>query len=102
MSSSTLHRGGQRARVALAAVIERDGPICWRCGGPIDLALSGLNPDGVTLGHRVPVIAGGTDAPDNLAPEHRRCNLAGYPVTTRPPDRRDLPRARIARPLRRA
>jgi 5-methylcytosine-specific restriction endonuclease McrA len=97
---STLHRGGQRVRLALRAVIERDGPTCWRCGGPIDTSLSGLNPDGLTLGHRIPVAAGGSDALPNLGPEHRRCNLASYPIDERTRPAVALPRARIVRPRR--
>lgn len=63
---------------------------CRRCLDPIDLTLSGLHPMGLTVGHVLAVRDGGTDAPDNLAPEHRSCNLGG----------RQAPRVRatIARP----
>ena len=87
-----LARGGWRLIQAKRLVIERDGPTCRRCGGWIDLALSGLHADGLTLGHIVPASRGGSDAPENLGPEHRRCNLAAS-------DRRDPPKASIAIPI---
>ena len=90
----TLHQGGHRRRVALRQVIERDGPMCWRCGRWVDVTLSGLVADGPTLGHRTPVDAGGSDELVNLGLEHRRCNLAaGARVMP--------PRATIARPIQR-
>lgn len=89
-----LHRGGHRLRAARAAVIRRhvtNGVVgCGRCGGAIDLGLSGMHPLGFTLGHVVPVSRGGGDDLDNLRPEHRRCNLAASA-------RRDPPIARVAR-----
>lgn len=89
---TTLHRGGQRLVTARLAVIERDGPTCRRCGGWVDVSLSGLMPDGPTLGHIIPTSQGGSDERDNLGLEHRRCNLAAS-------DRRDPPRALIATPI---
>lgn len=86
-------RGGQRRRVLLRAVLERDGARCGRCGGTIDLALSGLAPRGVTLGHVVPALLGGSDELDNLRPEHRACNLAAGA-------RLVSPRAALARPVK--
>jgi 5-methylcytosine-specific restriction endonuclease McrA len=90
-SRSALHRGGQRKRSALALIIERDGPRCRRCSGWVDVTLSGLRADGPTVGHVVPAARGGSDALDNLALEHRRCNLAAS-------SRRDPPRALIVDP----
>src|SRR4026208_68150 len=54
----------------------RDGRGCARCGAPINMALRGMDPAGPTVGHRVPVAAGGGGGVDNLRLEHRRCNLA--------------------------
>src|SRR5574339_128005 len=78
---SRLHFGGWRlrqARVRLlrAAMDSVIGPACGRCGSWIDPTLSGLHPDGATVGHILPVSAGGDDSFDNLQLEHRRCNLA--------------------------
>jgi len=58
------------------------------------VTLSGLHPDGPTLGHKRPSIRGGADTLDNLGLEHRRCNLAAGA-------RVDPPHAAIARPIRR-
>lgn len=91
---SRLHDGGQAKRTALELVLDRDGPRCWRCEGWIDVRLSGNDPRGATLGHRIAVAAGGSDELANLAPEHRVCNLNGAPSAVDP-------RARIARPLAR-
>lgn len=87
-----LHRGGQAVRAARARIIARHGATCGRCGGSIDLTLSGLHPLGLTIGHIVPVSRGGSDADANLRPEHRRCNLVGAARLT-------PPRATIARPI---
>jgi 5-methylcytosine-specific restriction endonuclease McrA len=49
-----------------------------------------MHPDGATVGHVIPYRDGGTMALDNLAAEHRRCNLdAGA---------RDTIRARVVTP----
>jgi len=49
-----------------------------------------MHPDGVTVGHVIPYSHGGSMALDNLAPEHRRCNLDAKA--------RDTIRARVVRP----
>lgn len=86
------HLSGQRLVVARRMVIDRDGETCRRCGGWVDVTLSGLLPDGPTLGHIIPLSKGGTNDPHNLGLEHARCNLAAS-------DRRDPPRALIATPI---
>jgi 5-methylcytosine-specific restriction endonuclease McrA len=73
---STLHQGGHRLVRTRIRIVDRDGAVCRRCGKAIDLRLSGLHPDGLTIGHVIAVDDGGSDADDNLAPEHRRCNGA--------------------------
>ena len=81
-SMTELHRGGWRLRQARKRMVDtalRHGATslrCWRCQNAIDLTLSGLHPDGLTVGHILPVSMGGEDSFDNLGPEHRRCNLA--------------------------
>jgi 5-methylcytosine-specific restriction endonuclease McrA len=87
-----LARGGQRMRDARRLVLERDGNRCRRCRAPIDMSLSGLEPDGPTLGHIIPAARGGDDSLGNLGLEHRRCNLAAGA-------RLDPPRALIAAPI---
>ena len=76
-----LHFGGWRlrqARVRLLRYWSMRGrmPECARCGHVIDPTLSGLHPDGATVGHVLPVSRGGDDSYENLQLEHRRCNLA--------------------------
>lgn len=63
------------ARVRME-IWDRDGGVCRRCNQPIDIDASPMSPDGLTIGHVLPASKGGTDARHNLAPEHRRCNLA--------------------------
>ena len=79
--ASRIHVGGwvmrqARTRLLRACALGGIPPVCNRCDRLIDPTLSGLHPDGATVGHIIPVIRGGTDAYENLALEHRRCNLA--------------------------
>jgi 5-methylcytosine-specific restriction endonuclease McrA len=56
------YRPGWNRRRAL--VLKRDGGVCQLCGG-----------DGAdTVDHIVPVVAGGSDAPEGLRAAHRACN----------------------------
>ena len=50
-----------------ALLIERDGNTCARCGNPMPT-------DDMTLDHKIPVSAGGTDHPVNLQLMHKHCN----------------------------
>lgn len=80
-TASRLHFGGWRLRQARVRMIREDQQmgrptLCIRCGKVIDLSLSGLHPDGLTVGHIIPVSRGGDDSYLNLGREHRRCNLA--------------------------
>ena len=88
----TLRAGGRRIRATIELLIARGGPICGRCGGLVDVRRSGLDPLGPTVGHVMPVARGGSDELDNLALEHRACNLAGGA-------RARSPRAAIAAPI---
>ena len=95
--ASRIHAGGHALRIARTRLLRewrlaQQTPYCWRCSDPIDVTLSGLHPYGATVGHITPVSAGGTDAYENLALEHRRCNLgAGARVAP--------PKAAIAEPM---
>ena len=86
---SKLHFGGHALRIARIRLL-RDAQqrgafaYCARCGNVIDTTLSGLHPDGATVGHILPVSRGGDDSYENLALEHRRCNLAGGNRVTPP------------------
>jgi len=92
-----LARGGRVVADTVRFLLTRDGNRCRRCSRPIDMWRSGLDPDGPTIGHIIPAAAGGTDARENLALEHRRCNLAAG-AGDRPPAAA-LPPALIARPV---
>ena len=53
----------------------RDGARCHLCRKSVDLTLSGTLPEGPTIDHLVPISAGGTREPENLALAHRVCNV---------------------------
>jgi 5-methylcytosine-specific restriction endonuclease McrA len=63
-----------RCRKFRAAVLERDGMVCYLCGQAIDPSLPGQHAFALTLDHVQPRTAGGRDTLDNLRPAHRRCN----------------------------
>ena len=54
----------------------RDGNRCHICEKRIDMRLSGVDPNGPTIDHLVPVSKGGTNDLSNLALAHRKCNVA--------------------------
>lgn len=79
---SRLHRGGQALRLARARIIARagGGPIhCGRCGGRVDPSPPYARPEGLSVGHIVAVVDGGSDRDSNLRAEHLRCNVAAGP-----------------------
>lgn len=51
-------------------------PVCWICGKPIDLLLSGRDPRGFSLDHVVPrsIDPSLTFVESNLRPAHMGCN----------------------------
>jgi hypothetical protein len=63
-------------REARADFLRVTPPVCWWCGEPIDMRLSGRHPDGPTVDHLEPV----DDAPEKFWDRslwrlaHRRCN----------------------------
>lgn len=69
------HPSGAELRRLRAAMIEAYGLTCYRCRRPIDPALSGLHPLGLTVGHVIPARDGGRAVLANVRPEHRACNL---------------------------
>lgn len=58
----------------LAEIALRDGFRCHLCSRKVDMRLSGLEPQGPTIDHLVPISAGGDDEPANVALAHRDCN----------------------------
>lgn len=94
MDPSRLHRGGAIVGKTRELVVATYGTRCWRCGDEIDTSLSSRHPRGLTIGHVEPVSLGGSDALENLRPEHWRCNYLARAVDDDPP-------ARIAVPIRR-
>jgi 5-methylcytosine-specific restriction endonuclease McrA len=58
-------RSSRAWRRVRAAVIARDGGVCWLCGG--------LGADSVD--HLVQLSRGGSDAPANLRAAHLQCNM---------------------------
>ena len=66
MSSALRPRGGTRRwrEIIRPAILERDGGICWICGGP------GAD----SVDHVIARTAGGTDDPANLRAAHMGCN----------------------------
>jgi 5-methylcytosine-specific restriction endonuclease McrA len=65
------------------ALHRRDHGVCWRCGLYIHLTYPWTSRYALTIGHRIPLAQGGSNEPDNLAPEHRGCNLSGRPMQPR-------------------
>ena len=65
------------------AVYERDGFVCWLCGGPVDMSADPSSDMFASLDHVVPRSRGGSDDPSNLRCAHRLCNsLRGAPEVT--------------------
>lgn len=59
----------------LEQVGSRDGWVCHLCSGSVDPALSGMDPQGPTIDHLVPISRGGVDELVNVALAHRLCNI---------------------------
>lgn len=58
----------------LTEIGDRDGWRCHLCHKTVNPMLSGLDPDGPTIDHLVPISRGGTDERRNVRLAHRRCN----------------------------
>lgn len=63
------------SRYTLSSIAERDGFRCHICRRLVKMSLSGMDPQGPTLDHLVPLSQGGPNDPSNLALAHRKCNL---------------------------
>lgn len=62
---TTTERGlGWHYQAKRRRILERDGYVCWICGGP------GAN----SVDHVIPRARGGTDDDDNLRAAHLSCN----------------------------
>jgi 5-methylcytosine-specific restriction endonuclease McrA len=69
-------RSNHRRRDRHRAHIARGKPPCAFCGEDIDYTLRFPHPDSYEVDHIIPIVQGGADHVDNLAPSHRRCNRA--------------------------
>ena len=56
-------------------VLERYGYVCGICSLPIRRDVDAQHPLALTIDHRMPLAAGGSDRLDNLQPAHRICNV---------------------------
>jgi 5-methylcytosine-specific restriction endonuclease McrA len=77
------YREGERPTPA--GVLERCGCVCYLCGEEIDLTITNRHDPGyLNIDHLIPLVLGGRDTYENVAPTHRRCNnkkgvkLVGY------------------------
>lgn len=62
-------------RFTLGDVIRRSGLSCHICHGDVDLSLSGMDPNGPTIDHLIPIARGGPNFLTNTAVAHRICNM---------------------------
>lgn len=75
-SRSTLRRARSGAGgYTLLVIGVRDDWRCHLCRGEVDRALSGLDWEGPTIDHLIPLSRDGPDTPENVALAHRRCNV---------------------------
>lgn len=71
---STAHHGRVGQVVKPEELAERDGWICWLCGGDIDPCAPLGSPASATIDHVVPRSRGGANDRSNMRLAHRRCN----------------------------
>ena len=74
-------RAYRRAAARLRRTAE---PICWICGGDIDLELPHTHADSFTADHVEPLALGGSPVGE-LRPAHRSCNTRRGDTTRTPP-----------------
>ncbi|MFO7296669.1 MAG: HNH endonuclease signature motif containing protein [Clostridia bacterium] len=67
--------GVERDEYTLTEIAARDQKICGLCGKPVNMLLSGMDMDGPTIDHVVPLSKGGNDTRSNVQLAHRSCNL---------------------------
>jgi len=70
-----LKLGVERDEYTLTEIAARDQKICGLCGKPVNMLLSGMDMDGPTIDHVVPLSKGGNDTRSNVQLAHRSCNL---------------------------
>jgi 5-methylcytosine-specific restriction endonuclease McrA len=58
-----------------SAIFERDEWMCRLCSEPIDAEITYPDLMSKSIDHVIPLVAGGTDAPDNVQAAHLGCNL---------------------------
>lgn len=76
-------RGASGRGLTVRQLRDRDGDCCYLCGNLIDCSLSGLDSDGPTIDHVMPLARGGDNSSDNLRLTHRKCNtVKGASVLT--------------------
>jgi 5-methylcytosine-specific restriction endonuclease McrA len=64
----------KRERVDNLAIAFKHGYRCHLCRRLIDVSLPHTHKRALQIDHLIPVSAGGTDAPENMAPSHAICN----------------------------
>lgn len=89
MSSTGHHISGKARNAQRLRLLQRDGPLCWICRAPMDLA-NPNTPAAPTIDHVIPVSQGGNDTDANSRLAHRSCNAArgNRPPTTIGPQSR--------------
>lgn len=65
---------GRAISLRIGELGERDHWRCGLCGQQVVQSLSGVNPEGPTVDHILPISRGGLDEWDNVQLAHRRCN----------------------------
>ena len=76
---------GRKIRKTALALVSIYGDRCAKCGQRIDLTLRHPAPGSLSIGHQLPRARGGSDAIENLRPEHLHCNTAAGARITRAP-----------------
>ena len=76
MTAAHQHPEYRRNRATLRRWATITQAPCARCGRPILYTAPPTHPLAFTAGHITAVLHGGTHHPDNLRPEHRRCNTS--------------------------
>jgi 5-methylcytosine-specific restriction endonuclease McrA len=66
---------GSPGAYTLAGIAARDDRRCHLCGKRVDMSLSGMDPDGPTIDHLLPLSVGGLDEVANVSLAHRACNI---------------------------
>lgn len=76
---------GRQVQKTLAVLYSLYGTRCAKCGQGIDLNLRYPHRLSGSIGHQLPQSKGGSDAIDNLRPEHLSCNVKARDTIKSPP-----------------